>query len=570
MTALSFSDANESLYFRESPLISTTLVLGVLRMYRIIKTQFRRALPLVLIFFAVLGGAPVAANAESAASTLLDNLAHIDAHVPLDVTRTFGDDDGLLSQIIVGASDVQIAGFGVWGSQLNDGNIKFAIFEAVFFEFEPGTILTSGVPVYISPAIAQVAATDQWFDSPALSLVLNANTTYYVGLISDQPFTFRYSANAPALTQNGLTSGQAGIAGANATMRTFTAPFFAGTGSGQPAIRIKAANTLIDNGDTTLDSASGLEWLDLTLTQGVSAQDVLAGFGGYVAAGWTFATVDQVCGLLGALGDDVTNCTAGAVGVQMDPANAATLVNLLGSTVATGSGAYGMFNNIAGFPGNFGLACINDTATSCTGGGSSSWLTLNAWASGYQTVGSFLIRPTADADGDGVPDASDQCPGTPAGTAVNSDGCPPATSLLIEAEDYTAYWDSDSGSNGAAGKPGDDVDIEATTDLGGGRNIGWAAAGEWLEYQVYLSAGDYAVDTRVASQVSTGAYDLLLDGMLFGSNTVPGTGGWQVWETQSVGSITVVTSGLHTLRVNVTGNDFNLNWIELTQAANSN
>jgi hypothetical protein len=28
------------------------------------------------------------------------------------------------------------------------------------------------------------------------------------------------------------------------------------------------------------DTASGLEWLDLTLTQGVSAQDVLAGFGG--------------------------------------------------------------------------------------------------------------------------------------------------------------------------------------------------------------------------------------------------------------------------------------------------
>ena len=694
-------------------------------MSRIIKTQFHRALPLVLIFFAVLGGAPVAANAEPAAPTLLDNLPNIDANVPLDVTRTFGDDDGLLSQIIVGDSDVEIGGFGVWGSQLNDGNTKFAIFEAVFFEFEPGTILTSGELVYISDAIAQVVATDQWFDSPALSLVLNANTTYYIGLISDQPFTFRYSADAPALTQNGLISGQAGIPGANGAMRNFAAPFMAeGAGTGQPAIRIEAANTLIDNGSTTLDSASGLEWLDLTLTQGVSAQEVLAGFGGYMDAGWTFATVDQVCGLLGALGDDiancttgavgvqmdpanaamlvsllgntvsagsgaygmfnnidgfpanfglacindtatsctggggsswltlnawasgyqtvgsflvrptapqlidngdttldtasgiewldltltqgvsaqevlagfggyidagwtfasvdqvcgllgalgddVTNCTTGAVGVQMDPVNAATLVNLLGNTVSAGSGAYGMFNNIDGFPGNFGLACINDTATSCTGGGSSSWLTLNAWASGYQTVGSYLIRPTADADGDGVPDASDQCPGTPADTPVNSNGCPSASSLLIEAEDYTAYWDNDPGSNGAAGNAGDDVDIEATTDVGGGRNVGWTAAGEWLEYQVYLSAGIYAVDTRVASQVSTGAYDLLLDGMLFGSNSVPGTGGWQVWETQSVGSITVVTSGLHTLRVNVTGNDFNLNWIELTQATDPN
>ena len=162
---------------------------------------------------------------------------------------------------------------------------------------------------------------------------------------------------------------------------------------------------LIDNGDTTIDTASGLEWLDLTSTQGVSAQDVLAGYGGYIEAGWTFATVEQVCGLYGALEDDTTNCTTGAVAVQMDPAHAATFVNLLGNTAASGRGAYGMFNNISGFPGNFGIGCINDTATSCTRGGDSSWLTQIGWASGYWTVGSFLVRdvtePAPDADGDG-------------------------------------------------------------------------------------------------------------------------------------------------------------------------
>ena len=333
------------------------------------------------------------------------------------------------------------------------------------------------------------------------------------------------------------------------------------------------ASTLIDNGDTTLDTASGLEWLDLTLTQGVSAQDVLNGFGGYVDAGWSFATVEQVCGLLGALGEDTAGCTSGAVGVQMNSANAETLVNLLGNTVGAGRGAYGMFNNIGGFPNNFGLACFNDTATSCTGGGASSWLTLLGWGSGYQTVGSFLVRdvnqlpPVGDSDGDGVTDALDQCPGTPAGTAVDADGCPLPASLRIEAEDYTAYSDNDAGSNGAVGNPGDSVDIEATSDAGGGRNVGWTVAGEWLEYQVTLNAGVYVVDTRVASLVSAGAYDLLLDGVAFGSDTVTGTGGWQVWETHSIGSVTVTTSGLHTLRVNVTGNDFNLNWIELTQVA---
>jgi hypothetical protein len=153
--------------------------------------------------------------------------------------------------------------------------------------------------------------------------------------------------------------------------------------------------TLIDNGDTTIDTTSGLEWLDLTLTQGISALDVLAGYGGYIEAGWTFATVEQVCDLFGALVDDTTNCTTGAVAMPMDAANAETLVNLLGNTASAGRGAYGMFNNLGGAPGNFSLGCINDTATSCTLGGDSSWLTQIGWASGHQTVGSFLVRPTS-------------------------------------------------------------------------------------------------------------------------------------------------------------------------------
>ena len=148
---------------------------------------------------------------------------------------------------------------------------------------------------------------------------------------------------------------------------------------------------LIDNGYTTIDPTSGLEWLDLTYTQGVSAQDVLAGFGGYIDSGWTFATVEQVCGLFGALGDDTTNCTTGAVAMPMHPTKSETLVNLLGNTAAIGRGAYGMFNNINSFPDNFGIGCIDDTATSCTLG-TSSWLTLIEWKSGYKTVGSFLVR----------------------------------------------------------------------------------------------------------------------------------------------------------------------------------
>ena len=37
--------------------------------------------------------------------------------------------------------------------------------------------------------------------------------------------------------------------------------------------------------------------------------------------------------------------------------------------------------------------------------------------------GGAPVRKVVDSDGDGVPDDLDHCPGTPAGTAVDSNGC---------------------------------------------------------------------------------------------------------------------------------------------------
>ena len=171
---------------------------------------------------------------------------------------------------------------------------------------------------------------------------------------------------------------------------------------------------------------------------------------------------------------------------------------------------------------------------------------------------------TSDSDTGGTAngDTGGTADGDTGGTAGANAGAGP-TALVVQVEDYTSYSDSDSVNTGNAYRY-DGVDIEATSDAGGGFNVGWTAAGEWLEYEVNLSPGLYAVTARVASQVSSGSYTLLLDGQTIGNDSVSSTGDWQAFVTHAVGSIEVGSEGALTLRLNVTGNDFNINWIEFT------
>src|SRR6476660_3500288 len=80
----------------------------------------------------------------------------------------------------------------------------------------------------------------------------------------------------------------------------------------------------------------------------------------------------------------------------------------------------------------------------------------------------------------------------------------------IEAENFddggpsVAYYDTTAGNRGGAYRQ-TDVDIEATSDAGGGYDIGWTKAGEWLQYTTSVSAsGTYSLELRVASPSSGG------------------------------------------------------------------
>jgi hypothetical protein len=125
----------------------------------------------------------------------------------------------------------------------------------------------------------------------------------------------------------------------------------------------------------------------------------------------------------------------------------------------------------------------------------------------------------------------------------------------IEAENFdeggasVAYVDTTAGNRGGAYRQ-TDVDIEATTDAGGGFDVAWTRAGEWLMYTANVSAsGTYALDLRVASVGGGGIVRIDVDGTdVTGPLTIPNTGGWQTWTTLRKSGV-ALTSGVHRIRL---------------------
>lgn len=121
----------------------------------------------------------------------------------------------------------------------------------------------------------------------------------------------------------------------------------------------------------------------------------------------------------------------------------------------------------------------------------------------------------------------------------------------IEAEDY--FFQSG-------------VELETTTDVGGGQNIGFLDPGDYLDYEINVSsAGMYSVEYRTASQNATGGIQLQFIDADGNSTVIPTpiflqTGGWQTWSTTS--NNVQLPEGRYVMRVLITQSPFNLNWLE--------
>jgi endoglucanase Acf2 len=144
----------------------------------------------------------------------------------------------------------------------------------------------------------------------------------------------------------------------------------------------------------------------------------------------------------------------------------------------------------------------------------------------------------------------------------------------IEAENYDlggegrAYHDVNSNNIGLAYRPTEGVDLEGAA--GGGYDVYWIVAGEWLEYTFSVAqAGYYDIIPYVATVPGFGNFNMSVDNVnVSGKQFVPSTGGWQFWSPKRVSNV-LLTAGTHVLHFDFdsdtdkTGWLFSLNYIDM-------
>jgi beta-glucosidase len=153
-------------------------------------------------------------------------------------------------------------------------------------------------------------------------------------------------------------------------------------------------------------------------------------------------------------------------------------------------------------------------------------------------------------------------------------GVAPTLPGRIQAENYDTGGEGVGYYNTTVGNPGgayrsDDIGIEATSDTGGGYDVGWLNTGEWLEYTVNPMdpSAIYSISVRVAAASSGGQLRVRLNGTVLGTITIPNTGGYQTWQTLVLPNVPIQGgSGSQALRLEVLNSGFNINWIELDRA----
>ena len=142
--------------------------------------------------------------------------------------------------------------------------------------------------------------------------------------------------------------------------------------------------------------------------------------------------------------------------------------------------------------------------------------------------------------------------------------------IRLEVENYKTgnngieFFDTSRGNFGGAHRH-DEVDIEATTDVGGGHNLAWIEAGEFLTYDVNIAkAGNYDLVLRVATPANDiKSVDVVIGGQTY-TASFSNTGGWQTYQDIVISDVDL-SAGVQELRLEMKSNGFNFNYVELVE-----
>jgi hypothetical protein len=111
------------------------------------------------------------------------------------------------------------------------------------------------------------------------------------------------------------------------------------------------------------------------------------------------------------------------------------------------------------------------------------------------------------------------------------------------------------------------VQLESTTDSGGGQNVGWIDANDWMSYNSVNipTTGTYKIEFRVASLSGGGVLQFEKAGgsPVYGSIGIPSTGGWQNWTTVSM--TVSLSAGAQSFGIKALAGGWNLNWYKITK-----
>jgi hypothetical protein len=130
-----------------------------------------------------------------------------------------------------------------------------------------------------------------------------------------------------------------------------------------------------------------------------------------------------------------------------------------------------------------------------------------------------------------------------------------ALPVTVQAEDYTAMKG---------------IKVEATTDVGGGSNIGAIDAGDWLSYENTVidipATGHYKITYRTSSLYGGGSFAFHeADGSKqYDVVEVPKTGNFQKWI--DVERIITLEAGPHIFGMTALAKGYNINWFKIEEA----